>query len=335
MRKRTGTRVQREAFHLTPRQEEVVGLMAKGYTNAQIADALGITLDGAKAHVSEIISRLGVTTREEAVAAWQAAGRRSWMSGLSAAGLVKVVSTVAGVAAIVAAASFAASRLNDRNAGLIQCPTYNYAAVPNQMADWAPFVNFDGRHYIRSGRLFDHHEIGAAYGQVALNVSETPPDRPAGALDCAAAFLPVGTTLHELKGFAPTFRLATADGELYQTVSMDGRGIGADLIDIENRVLALLVGPAGRSLGSRPTWQITDRPLVDELVAALHTGAYNPGIIPMNDGSVLHFRLLDGTTFVAHLSWRPDAIGASINGVIIPEELAARLLSADVLGIVE
>jgi len=64
---------------LTPRQEEVLALIGQGCTNGEIAERLGITLDGAKWHVSEIIAKLGVDSREEAVEAWraeQSLGRR-------------------------------------------------------------------------------------------------------------------------------------------------------------------------------------------------------------------------------------------------------------------
>jgi DNA-binding CsgD family transcriptional regulator len=57
---------------LTPRQREVLRLIAKGHTNGEIAGELGISLDGAKFHVSEILVRLGVSTREEAASAWRA-----------------------------------------------------------------------------------------------------------------------------------------------------------------------------------------------------------------------------------------------------------------------
>src|SRR5437870_6830580 len=57
---------------LTPREWEVLDLLRERLTNEQIAERLGITLDGAKYHVSEILSKLGVATREEA-AAWRAA----------------------------------------------------------------------------------------------------------------------------------------------------------------------------------------------------------------------------------------------------------------------
>ena len=43
----------------TPRQREVLTLLARGRTNREIAEELGISLDGAKWHVSEIITRLG------------------------------------------------------------------------------------------------------------------------------------------------------------------------------------------------------------------------------------------------------------------------------------
>jgi DNA-binding CsgD family transcriptional regulator len=56
----------------TPRQREVFGLLARGLTNAQIASELGISLDGAKYHVSEVMSKLGVETREEAAEYWRA-----------------------------------------------------------------------------------------------------------------------------------------------------------------------------------------------------------------------------------------------------------------------
>lgn len=61
----------RTADELTPRQREVMALMAKGRTNPEIATELGMTIDGAKWHVREILSKLGVDSREEAVRAWR------------------------------------------------------------------------------------------------------------------------------------------------------------------------------------------------------------------------------------------------------------------------
>ena len=55
---------------LTPRESEVRELLRQDLTNRQIAERLGISLDGAKYHVSEILSKLGVSDRYEA-ATWQ------------------------------------------------------------------------------------------------------------------------------------------------------------------------------------------------------------------------------------------------------------------------
>ena len=62
---------------LTPREQEVLTLLREGLTNPQIAERLSITLDGAKYHVSEILSKLGVSSREEA-ARWAPPERPWW-----------------------------------------------------------------------------------------------------------------------------------------------------------------------------------------------------------------------------------------------------------------
>src|SRR5438093_5464387 len=63
---------------LTPREWEVLALLRERLTNEQIASRLGITLDGAKYHVSQILSKVGVATREEAAAWRQPEARRGW-----------------------------------------------------------------------------------------------------------------------------------------------------------------------------------------------------------------------------------------------------------------
>jgi DNA-binding CsgD family transcriptional regulator len=55
---------------LTPRQYEVLELVREGLTNPQIAERLGISPDGAKWHVKEILWKLDVPSREEA-ARWE------------------------------------------------------------------------------------------------------------------------------------------------------------------------------------------------------------------------------------------------------------------------
>jgi len=61
---------------LTRREREVLGLVAGGATNAQIADRLVITVGTAKSHVARILRKLGAANRVEAVATYlRATGR--------------------------------------------------------------------------------------------------------------------------------------------------------------------------------------------------------------------------------------------------------------------
>ncbi|MCK9496217.1 MAG: helix-turn-helix transcriptional regulator [Dehalococcoidia bacterium] len=93
---------------ITERQREVARLVAAGRTNTEIAEELGITLDGAKYHVSELLGRLGLRRREE-VAEWYrahfgpVARVRSFLRGLvglPTLGLLGGASAVGGVIAV-------------------------------------------------------------------------------------------------------------------------------------------------------------------------------------------------------------------------------------------
>jgi len=52
---------------LTEREREVLALMVDGLNNQQIAERLVVGLSTAKSHVSNVLSKLGVSTRTEAV----------------------------------------------------------------------------------------------------------------------------------------------------------------------------------------------------------------------------------------------------------------------------
>ncbi len=74
---------------LTPRQWEVLALLRRGLTNEEIAQALNISPDGVKFHVSEILGRLGVESRHDA-ALWQMEPKRSrWSLALAPVVAVK------------------------------------------------------------------------------------------------------------------------------------------------------------------------------------------------------------------------------------------------------
>jgi two-component system nitrate/nitrite response regulator NarL len=59
-----------EAETLTPREQEILDLIAQGLTNQQIAERLVIEVGTVKNHVHNILQRLDASSRHEAVATW-------------------------------------------------------------------------------------------------------------------------------------------------------------------------------------------------------------------------------------------------------------------------
>ena len=86
---------------LTPRQREVLRLVERGHTNGEIAEMLGISLQGVKWHVRELLGKLGAESREElierrrALVNWPNPGR--WVRGIAAAGILKVAAAASSV----------------------------------------------------------------------------------------------------------------------------------------------------------------------------------------------------------------------------------------------
>jgi DNA-binding CsgD family transcriptional regulator len=89
----------------TPRQRQVLDRIGRGRTNAEIAEDLGISLAGAKWHVSEVLSKLGVASREEAAVYWREQHRvpvrlRRFARALVGFVPLKAVVATAGVTAV-------------------------------------------------------------------------------------------------------------------------------------------------------------------------------------------------------------------------------------------
>lgn len=62
-RKRATTEQAKERFQLTEREHSVVEHLAKGWTNKEIANALGITEQTVKEHIKHIMRKTNATTR--------------------------------------------------------------------------------------------------------------------------------------------------------------------------------------------------------------------------------------------------------------------------------
>ncbi|MCI0889878.1 MAG: helix-turn-helix transcriptional regulator, partial [Chloroflexi bacterium] len=62
---------------LTPREWEVLALLRLELSNPEIAERLGISRDGAKYHVSQILGKLGLESREQA-AHWKYEDAQPW-----------------------------------------------------------------------------------------------------------------------------------------------------------------------------------------------------------------------------------------------------------------
>lgn len=96
---------------LSRRERDVVELMAKGLTNGEIAERLNISFATAKNHVSAVISKFGVESREEAVQLWREERRigarfsRAMRGLVAGVGLGKVAAGMGGVVAVGLAAA--------------------------------------------------------------------------------------------------------------------------------------------------------------------------------------------------------------------------------------
>lgn len=60
----------RRAVKLTPRQTEVIALIADGLANKEIADRLNLSTHTVNAHVAALLAKLNVANRAAAAARW-------------------------------------------------------------------------------------------------------------------------------------------------------------------------------------------------------------------------------------------------------------------------
>ncbi len=63
-----------DAVHLTPREEEVLMMLSKGFANKEIADKLSVSYETVRDHLKHVYEKLHVHSRTEAVARYFSSG---------------------------------------------------------------------------------------------------------------------------------------------------------------------------------------------------------------------------------------------------------------------
>jgi len=64
-----------DAISLTAREEEVLVLLTKGYSNKEIAEQINLSIETVRSHLKHIYEKMHVRSRAEAVARYMSAGR--------------------------------------------------------------------------------------------------------------------------------------------------------------------------------------------------------------------------------------------------------------------
>src|SRR5437870_7559662 len=191
---------------LTPREWEVLKLLRQRLSNEQIGERLGITLDGAKYHVSEILSKLEVESREEAAALSLAEPRRWWQRLLAPLGwpfaakavaLAAMAGAAAGIAVLVWAAVAPGGSVDEVTSAGEASPVGSALALPDASTvlasgtsvsfnecgsnrDWVqpPIERVTQHHYLKNLSLDDvsmtyrRHFFEVAGGNGALSANQ-------------------------------------------------------------------------------------------------------------------------------------------------------------------
>lgn len=190
---------------VTPRQREVLDLLVKGYTNQQIAQKLGISLEGAKWHVREILEVTGASSREEAAEMWRAENglpRRLWRMTWSAGA---IAAAAAGIAVVIAGVVLVLSNRGDSDKELAEptaeptasatpsptVPASTPTVLPSPTATARPLLPpsrttgdalMDNLiSHVEAGRDWDRSLIGTTAVPCRVEVYITHPECPSGA----------------------------------------------------------------------------------------------------------------------------------------------------------
>jgi DNA-binding CsgD family transcriptional regulator len=177
----------RDVQILTSREREVLRLVRLGLTNAEIAERLGISTAGVKYHVSEILSKLGVRTREEAASleAMEEGRVRWWLPGTLPAFAWKGAAIAVVVAAIGGLGLMAWGVHHTSGEGQGEETALNAGSTPRPSASLEPQVKGRLSHII--GLMDEHFDetIICEYDATVLvtpdaRVIDTVPDPTTG-----------------------------------------------------------------------------------------------------------------------------------------------------------
>lgn len=296
---RTGTRrFSKTPFDLTDRQIEVIRLIERGYSNSEIATQLGISLDGAKFHVSEILAKLVVSSREEAVAVWKARPRRSLLASLPIRWMpILGASVVAALALFIVIAALHTDPNPEPESPAIDptsvpptlvaqpdaftCPPprtptpTGRTPVPIPPMDGPGSVVFNGRRYAvvlgfapRGMQPLDPSLVGRKFGEVCFDTSTTWPLDPTDDAnrDGDAFHMSVGTELFTVAGYSSGFRLAApSNGAYYLFEAMPNLGdLAGDVLDISGKVRTVNLYQDAQGVGREDLAASTSDPSVIE-----------------------------------------------------------------------
>ncbi|MFN8506325.1 MAG: helix-turn-helix transcriptional regulator [Dehalococcoidia bacterium] len=128
---------------ITGRQREVWRLVAGGHTNAEIAALLGISLDGAKWHVGELLDRLDASSRDELADRWHDEHRlanraRHWLRSLALVPSLKLAAAVSGVTLGAGAAAVAGVLIYRASGAATADEPGAPLPVVTQRTEWTP-----------------------------------------------------------------------------------------------------------------------------------------------------------------------------------------------------
>lgn len=322
----------RTKHDLSDRQREVLGMIASGKTNREIAEALDITLDGAKFHVSEILRKLDVDSREEAAAWWKQ--NRSprermpgWIVWPLATGLGGVAA--AGVIVLMIVVFNSSEDPATGPASVGPGPTPTEEVTQFTILDWATFVKFDGVAYnaVEQGAP-GGIPLGPQYRQVEVEMPSTiegPWDPSLPAPDGSAAHMPVGTWVYEVEGYSPRFRLAApvrGQMRLFHVVDNPHASTGRDLLDINGRVDSIIIwrDVERHEAGVKRIDDPVEVERLVEMVLLAPTGA--PPRNSADDWRPIAFGLRDGSRFEATFSPSSNYLAP---GLSMPPEFSSMI----------